>query len=205
MDPTTAVRTDALPAIATVVAPGAVASAPYVWGVLSKADGLKAFLSQHESIALAAAILLWIATGFVVDSAGSYVEVYGIDRRRMDHTELIDTWWRYLRIAWKTEPVGQHYLRRMLVSFKFELNMSVAAAASIPGAVFLGVRGLIGWGAVTLAAILLALSAALLLSMARASAGVLADIRQHLVLGVGEPPFDAQGNPRSRSTEPSAE
>jgi hypothetical protein len=101
--------------------------------------------------------------------------------------------------------VGQHYLRRMLVLFQFELHMSVAAAAGIPGALFLGVQGLIGWGAVTLATILLALSAALLFSMARSSAGVLADIRQHLVLGVGEPPFDVQANPRPRSTEPGGE
>jgi hypothetical protein len=25
---------------------------------------------------------------------------------------MLETWWRYLRIAWSKEPVGQHYLRR---------------------------------------------------------------------------------------------
>src|SRR5438034_8100637 len=52
-----------------------------------------------------------------------------LDRRRPDHDAMVATWWRYLRIAWVREPVGQHYLRRMLVSFKFELNMFAASRA----------------------------------------------------------------------------
>src|ERR1700682_4764388 len=133
MDPTTAVRSETLPVIATVVAPGAFVSAPYAWAALSKADLALAFLDRHEGLALAAALLLWIVAGFAVESLGSYVEFYWIDLPRTDHAEMVKTWWEYLRIAWDKEPVGQHYLRRMLVSFKFELNMSVAAMATIPG------------------------------------------------------------------------
>ena len=162
MDPTTAVRSETLPVIATVVAPGAFVSGPYLWAGLATADAVRAFLDRHEGLALAGAILLWIVAGFTVESLGSYVEFYWIDRPRPDHAEMLGTWWRYLRIAWSKEPVGQHYLRRMLVSFKFELNMSVAAA------------GLFG--------------------MAQTSAGVLADVRQQLVRGIGEPPFD-EGRP----------
>jgi hypothetical protein len=204
MDPTTAVRTDALPAMATLIAPGAFASAPYAWAVLSSTDNLKPFLAQHESIALASAILLWIAAGFLIESVGSYVEVYWIDRPKADHAEMLATWWRYLRIAWKTEPVGQHYLRRMLVSFKFELNMSVAAAASIPGVLILGILRLINGNTTAGGVALLAIATAALFSMAESSAGVLAEVRKQLVRGVGEPPFDEHGNPRPTPAEDGA-
>src|SRR4051812_19548461 len=120
MDPTTAVRTDTLPAIATVIAPGAVASAPWIWVSLSNWSDVQKFVADHEALSLSVALVVWIVTGFAIDSIGSYVEVHGIDRRRPDHQEMLDTWWRYLRIAWVREPVGQHYLRRVLVSFKFE-------------------------------------------------------------------------------------
>src|SRR5437867_790199 len=72
MDPTTAVRTDTLPAIATVVAPGALASAPFLWLLLSSMPNLRAFVGDHEPTALTSAALLWIVVGFGLDSAGSY-------------------------------------------------------------------------------------------------------------------------------------
>ena len=62
---------------------------------------------------------------------GSYVEVYLIDRRRPDHADMLATSWKYLRIAWVHEPIGPHYLRRLLVSLKFELNMFVAVMGLI--------------------------------------------------------------------------
>src|SRR3954468_10899334 len=98
MGPTTAVRTDTLPAIATVIAPGAVATAPYLWVWLTHSAAASAFAGSHEATALTLAALLWIVAGFAVDSAGSYVEVYAIDRRRADRDEMVATWWRYLRI-----------------------------------------------------------------------------------------------------------
>ena len=184
MDPTTAVRSETLPVIATVVAPGAFVSGPYLWAGLATADAVRAFLDRHEGLALAGAILLWIVAGFTVESLGSYVEFYWIDRPRPDRAEMLETWWRYLRIAWSKEPVGQHYLRRMLVSFKFELNMSVAAALTIPGVVILGMRGAIGGGAAAVTIAILAVAAAGLFGMAQTSAGVLADVREQLVRGV---------------------
>src|SRR6185503_7689021 len=111
MDPTSTVRTDAIPAIATVVAPGAALSSPYLWAVLSRVPQSRAFLDRHEAIALSGAILIWVISGFVIESLGSYVEVYAIDRRRADHKQVLETWWQYLRIAWNIEPIGQHYLR----------------------------------------------------------------------------------------------
>lgn len=122
MDPTSTVRTDALPAIATLVIPGASASISYVWLLLDSTPHLRAFLDAHDGIATLIAVLVAIAAGFAIESASSYVEVYLIDRRRSDHQQMLEIWWCYLRIAWNKEPIGQRYLRRLLTTFKFELK-----------------------------------------------------------------------------------
>ena len=181
MDPTSAVRTDTLPAIATVVAPGAFASSPYAWWFLSAHPDLQVFLNNHEAVMVALAILVWTTMGFVVESVGSYVEVYLIDRRRSDSEQLLRDWWQYLQIAWDREPIGQRYLRRLVVSFKFELNMSVALVLSLPGVAAVtapwqgaparGVGLILGLGTAAL----------LLFIAARGSADVLANIRRQLV------------------------
>src|SRR6516164_3872904 len=145
MEPTSAVRTEALPAIATVIAPGALLTTPYIAAAMRHADKTKEFLDKHEAIAVSVAILVWVIGGFLVESIGSYVEYYCIDARRSDRDKMLATWWQFLRIAWPVEPIGQRYLRRMLVSFKFELNMCVAT-----GLCTLGVAPVfhdhLGWG-----------------------------------------------------------
>jgi hypothetical protein len=198
MDPTSAVRTDTLPAIATLVGPGLVASSPYTWLWLLGASDVRVFLGQHEAIAVAAAVLLWVVSGFAIESLGSYVEVHWIDRRRPDHEEMLKNWWRYLRIAWVTEPVGQHYLRRLLTSFKFELNMLVAVWVCLVGVGLLAVAGRMSWPSAVLIVLVLGTMSLLLAKAARDSADVLAQVRAALVKGVGEPPFDNEGNPSPR-------
>jgi len=183
MDPTTAVRTDAIEVIATVIAPGAYASAPYMWAVLAQSHEWRDFLEKHEAIALASAILAWTVAGFVVESVGTYAEYYLIDRKRPDHAAMLANWWRYLQITWAKdkEPIGQHYLRRTLVSFKFELNMATACVGSMPGWLLLGLIGVLS-GLQSIDVVILSWIAALgLFSMARTSAGVLAEVRERLL------------------------
>jgi hypothetical protein len=190
MDPTSAVRTDVVPVIATVIAPGAFVSGPYLWAGLSDRETLRAFFDQHEAVAVASAILVWVVAGFLVESLGSYVEVYWIDRARDDHQEMLDAWWRYLRVAWDKEPIGQRYLRRLLVQFKFELNMFVAALGSIPGVIWLGFTG---WLTDLTAALIiggLCIGASALFNAANGSSEVLAKVRAELLKGVGQPPFE---------------
>jgi hypothetical protein len=190
VDPTSAVRTDALPVIATVIAPGAFASSSYAWAVLSSAPDLRAFLDQHEAIAVAAALLLWVVAGFLIESLGSYVEVYAIDRRRPDHRQQLKNWWRYLRIAWEKEPIGQRYLRRLLVSFKFELNMCVAALTATAGVVWLRVIGRLRSSTTAVAIVVLCVVGYVLFRAAKDSSEILAMRREQLLLGVGQPPFN---------------
>jgi hypothetical protein len=100
-----------------------------------------------------------------------------------------------LRIAWVHEPIGQHYLRRLLVSFKFELNMFVALMTNIVGVGVAATLGTVEWPVAVTIAVGLGGASLLLANAARGSSEVLADVRAALVKGVGEPPFDPRGNP----------
>lgn len=195
MDPTSTVRTDALPALATLVIPGAVASSPYSWIVLGSVPSIASYLTAHDGVAVLVAVVVAIATGFTVDSLGSYVEVYGIDKRRPDHDELLEIWGRYLRSTWSKEPVGHRYLRRLLVTFKFELNMFVAILVALPGVYLLGESQRVSGLFALRALVAMALAGLVFWVFAKGSADVLAKTRGLLVLGVGEPPFDNDGNP----------
>ena len=198
MEPASTVRTDALPAVATLVIPGALAGIPFAWALLAAVEPLRLYLDSHEGLAALVAILFALAVGFLVESLGSFVEVYLIDRLRRDHDQQLVAWWRYLRIAWNTEPIGQRYLRRLLVTFKFELNMCLACLSWFPGSLLLFasdtidcVRALyISFGAL--------LATVLFYTLARTSSGVLATLRRQLLAGVGEPPFNEAGNPVGR-------
>jgi hypothetical protein len=100
--------------------------------------------------------------------------------------------------AWPgaSNPIGQRYLRRLLVTFKFELNMSLAGTFSIPGLVLLKAVGHMRWTTSLVVLFCLIVSSVLLFLAARDSASILANVREHLLKGVGEPPFDDNGNPQ---------
>jgi hypothetical protein len=143
MDLTSSIRTDTLPAVASLLVPGAVASAPYVALLWGPPHELNVFVETKETLATAAGLLVVVGIGFLIESVGSYVEYYMIDRRHADRDAMLERWRQYLQIAWQTEPIGQHYLRRVLTIFKFELNMFVAAMAALPGVVALGLYGVV--------------------------------------------------------------
>ena len=87
-----------------------------------------------------------LLVGLVIESLGSYVEVYWIDHGSSDATVRKVYWNAYLRLAWGSEgePVGHRYLRRTLTSFKFELNTFIALFFVWAGVAALGVSGLLG-------------------------------------------------------------
>ncbi len=153
-----------------------------------------------KSAALVIGALTWIALGFCIDSLASYIEVYCIDRRRKNCDAMLDDWWRFLRTAWNKEPIGLRYLRRLLVTFKFELNLSLAALVSIPGFLFLAWFGHMRWCVSFGVVVAILLAALILFKAAYDSSTVLVKVRSELLKGVGEPPFDAANNPRPTSS-----
>ena len=189
MDLTSSVRTDTLPALGTVVAPGVLALAPYAALFLVAHPRAASYLLGHEAILLTAGLMLAIGGGFLVESLGSYVEYYLLDRRHADRAAMLRSWWRYLRIAWKVEPTGQHYLRRILAIFKFELNGFVASIAALPGLLWIVSSGLVNAGAAVWLVLGDVAAAAYLFHAASQTSQLLAQIRSQLLFGVGEPPF----------------
>jgi hypothetical protein len=189
MDLTNSVRTDTLPALGTVVAPGALALAPYAALVLAAHPRAAAYFAGHEAVSLSVAVILAIGSGFFVESLGSYVEYYLLDSRHVNRTAMQRSWWRYLRIAWKVEPTGQHYLRRILAIFKFELNGFVATVAALPGLLWIASCGLVATRVAALLVLGAVAASVYLFHAASQTSRLLAQIRSHLLHGVGEPPF----------------
>jgi hypothetical protein len=190
MDLTSSVRTDTLPALGSVVAPGALALSPYIALFVIRHPRVASYLAAHEATALSAGLVLSIGGGFLVESFGSYVEYYLLDQRHADRTSMIRSWWRYLRIAWKTEPTGQHYLRRILTIFKFELNAFVAMSAALPGLLWIACAGVLQSSAIVALVVGSGVTAVYLFHAAGQTSLLLAQIRAQLLEGVGEPPFD---------------
>lgn len=138
MDITTAVRSDALPAVGSLLLPGALVAAPWVALAWGEPHNLRVFADSKEGLATAAAALLVIGAGLIVESLGTFVESHIVDKLHKDPKKLQERWIDYLKIAWVTEPIGNHYLRRVLTTFKFELNSLVAVVATTPGTLLLG-------------------------------------------------------------------
>jgi hypothetical protein len=120
-------------------------------------------VAAHEAQAVMVMVLLTIGGGFLIESMGSYLEFHVLDNLHEDRAAMLKDWRRYLQIAWKDEPIGQHYLRRLLTTFKFELNLLTAVIVAFPGVVLLFGADLVppraGWalvvGAIALGAYLL--------------------------------------------------
>ena len=185
MDLTSSVRTDTLPALGSVVAPGALALAPYIALFLIRHPKVASYFAAHEATALTASLVLSIGGGFLVESFGSYVEYYLLDQRHADRASMLRSWWRYLRIAWQTEPTGQHYLRRILTIFKFELNAFVAMSAALPGVLWIACAGVLQKSAVAALVLGGGVTAVYLFHAAGQTSLLLAQIRSQLLQGVG--------------------
>lgn len=184
MDLNSSVRTDSLPAIATLVLPGAVALSPWLYLLFTFFPSVLLGALDHQAIAVATILLSTLLAGLAVESAGSYVEVYWIDRQSDDAEARRINWNAYLRMkaSANDECIGHRYIRRTLISFKFELNMFVALFPAWFGVAFLGFYRLIG--SFTMETLIsIALLMWLCFVAARDSAEVLASVRATLVDG----------------------
>lgn len=181
MDLTSTVRSDALPAVGSMLVPGALAAAPYVALAWGPPHNLKLFIDANQGISTAAAALLVVSVGLVVESFGSYAEYFAVDRCHRDQKAMLAEWKQYLQIAWKTEPIGQHYLRKVLTIFKFELNLCVAPVLTLPGSVALGYYAVLPSHAVWTILVGTLFLAGVLFKVAVDSSILLADLRHELV------------------------
>jgi hypothetical protein len=96
--------------------------------------------------------------------------------------------------------VGQNYLRKILTSFKFELNMFVAALVALSTVSMLLYYGLLGRGRGGLVAPCLAAAAGTFFYFARCSSEVLDEIHRHLVDEMPEATKAAESSAPPQST-----
>ena len=77
-----------------------------------------------------------IAMGLLMEDIGSRMESRWFDKHltgKSGFSRHHEEWGRYLRLTFSTEPVGQRYLRTILLRFKFEVGTAVALLLSSPG------------------------------------------------------------------------
>lgn len=124
-------KSELLRPLATLILPGGIAVTPYfillrvMFGPFSKlvTD------NPTQTLALATAAALFV--GLVLEDAGSGIE------SKWDKPIHKDTWNEYLRLAFKVEPIGQKYIRSLVLRLKFELGSFVALCVAGPGVVAL--------------------------------------------------------------------
>jgi hypothetical protein len=100
---TTAVRGDVLPAVGSLLVPGALAAGPYVALLWGPPHNLKMFVEESEGLSAVVGALVVVAAGLLIESIGSYAEYYLIDRVHKNKEEMFSRWQEYLQLRARQE------------------------------------------------------------------------------------------------------
>jgi hypothetical protein len=144
-----------------------------------------AFFGEHVGIGALVFFVASLAMGMVLEDVASALEHHVWDPLLEDQTGCHDRdWVRYLGMELDDQPVGQRYLRTVLLRMKFEASFGVALIVCW--------IGLLWWDSLTgfadtdavvgFSAVLLSLSAYMIWESGR-GARVLADLRHIIVAG----------------------
>jgi hypothetical protein len=168
--------------LATIVIPGAMAISTWFVVLLQRFPSFRNLAeANHTETALLLA-LASIAAGLLVEDIGSRIESRWFDKKLMkqpDFSHHDEDWDQYLRLTFSIEPVGQRYLRTILLRFKFEVGTAVALLLSGSGLFWtgLGYPWALFWFLVCVAL------ASCLLFEASSSHRVLSEIRHEILKG----------------------
>jgi len=133
VDLTTAFRAEVFRPVMTLLVPGATALAPYALVVRQQNPNISGFFERHPLLATAILLVAVLALGFVLEDIGSRIETFWDRRLQRKNNSHIDEWYRYLMLAFTSEPIGQRYLRTLTLRLKFELHFGVALLVMLPG------------------------------------------------------------------------
>lgn len=166
--------------LVTLVLPGAIALSTWFMAVLQKWPAAKAAVNAKPTEAYVILVSLAVGLGLLVEDLGSQIENFFDKRLEKKTGTHIANWYSYLRHAFEAVPVGEVYLRTLVIRLKFELDTSVAAVLAAIGTFFLATPGSVGvW--LPLALIVLA---AYLFFEAWTTCTVLSRLRGELIKGV---------------------
>jgi hypothetical protein len=174
------------------ILPGLIAVSSWLQVVYQRIASFRQLFQDYRNEAIILGLLFALAVGLIIEDWGSWVEMINwrrfkqemkrkIENAKAPERDFDDEWNRYLRLAFKAEPMGQHYLRTILLRLKFEQNAGVAILVAGVGTFFL--QSPIAWPWYCSVLVLL-LGLYLMFVEARASMGVLADTRAELLKGI---------------------
>jgi hypothetical protein len=114
-----------------LVIPGFVAICPWFFLALQFHQQTKAFLASNNSASITLIACLSLIAGLIIENFGSFIEVHVYDNlnQNKDDADFKDydaIWRKYLQLSYEFEPIGQRYIRNILMRMKFELSMGVS-------------------------------------------------------------------------------
>ena len=189
MDISSSLKSDVLKALTTLVVPGAVALIPYALLLGHQYPDLRQLGTDLPFVASTLAFFAALAAGMVLENLGSILEVSVWDRRLQERFGIHSKdWIEYLKLNPEREPIGQRYLRTVLMRMKFELSFSLALLCFWFGMMWLDATNMVfsATGRQIFSGVTLGVAAFLVWESGK-SAAVLANVRHILITGVDCP------------------
>jgi len=122
--------------LATIIAPGATLVAPYTALLMHYQRDLIFFWHDNSGSVLLILAVFTVAAGLALEDIGAQIESRLWDTKLdAENGVHLATWHKYLLTTYELnrEPIGQHYLRSVVLRLKFELGLSVALFGAWPG------------------------------------------------------------------------
>ena len=152
---------------------------------MSGYKGFAALVSRNhtESALVLALAAAW--AGLVLENFGSLIEGELFDkwlRSCPGCEDHLTDWYKYLRLAFRIEPIGHRYMRTLVLHLKFELNNSIGLASAGIGLLLIGEIGV--WTRILFATFLFVLAIYLCFFEARRSHCALSELRREMLKGI---------------------
>lgn len=121
-----------------IIVPGLTAIFPYFLLFLNHHPKAKDYFYNNQSVTITAITLISLIAGMLLENFGGRFEVCYLDWRIQKRNSDFDVIWnKYLSISYKDEPIGQRYLRNILLRLKFEISMGIAMIPMMKGLLIL--------------------------------------------------------------------
>jgi len=178
--------------LVTLVLPGAIGAFPWFIALMDRSSTVRTFVGGKPPEATLGFLLVLLFLGHVFEDLGSLIEsrIFDVTCNRRSSGQYKENWYRYLRVAYRLEPVGHRYLRTLVLRMKFELNSVPALVVAIPGCWFSNIT-VVPKCIVT--GVLLVLSLYLMWEACQ-SHKLLDEVRGQLLRGIIEMPSPASGD-----------
>ena len=127
---TSAFQSEVFRPVVTLVVPGSFAVSTISIACWQRAPRIQQFANDFPGFSGVILLLVVLACGLTAEDLGSGIERHfdSLLRRTAGHEKHLDEWLAYLRLAFDKEPIGQRYLRSVVLRLKFELGMAIASA-----------------------------------------------------------------------------